>query len=72
MIIKNKKKFPQKNFVTKKCVVMRFIIAKREGVIKKIGINIPLHLKKHLLFLSFNKKKGDYVNLQSLMQIGFV
>lgn len=61
MIIKNKKKFPQRNFVTKKCVVMRFIIAKRKGTIKKIGINIPLHLKKHLLFLSFNKKKGDYV-----------
>lgn len=44
-----------------KCVVTRTVIAKEKGIIRKIKLDIPTKFRKHLLFLSFNKKIGDYV-----------
>ena len=36
-------------------------MAKKEGIITKLAINVPEQLKKYLLYVSFNKKIGDYV-----------
>jgi len=60
-ILMKKKVSIKKKFKIKNCITNRTIIAKKEGILNSIKINIPKNLKKNLLHLTSNKKQGDYV-----------
>ena len=59
--MKKQIKLKNKRISKTKCVITRTVIAKEKGVIRKIKVDLPTKLKKHLLFLSFNKRIGDNI-----------
>ena len=67
--MKKQIKLKNKRISKTKCVITRTVIAKEKGVIRKIKVDIPTKLKKHLLFLSFNKRIGDNIAPPGLILI---
>lgn len=60
-ILQKKKTNFSKTIKINNCITNRTIVAKKKGILKKIEIKIPKILKKNILFISKNKKIGEFV-----------